>query len=112
MRVVGSSWVTPLMLTADRIRVEVGEMVLDYGALVLQQRVALRNVPTGSVTITLLRDDMANFTVHPLMKQAAAAAVQGKVRESALRHRQWATGRGAAAAPRLQERLHTARIAS
>lgn len=78
MRVKGDSWKTPLALTARTVEVSVGEIKVDYQALVLQQRLKLANVPVGSCLIRLERPDLANFVVHPLMLSACSTAVQGK----------------------------------
>lgn len=51
-------------------------MQVDLGALVWERRVAMRNVPVGSVQIHLSGKDMGNFVSHPLFKQAADTAVQ------------------------------------
>ena len=49
----GHHWETPLSLTADTIEVDVGELLLDYGALVTKSALALRNLPTGSCRLKL-----------------------------------------------------------
>jgi hypothetical protein len=59
--------------------VQVGAMQVDLSTLLLERRVALRNVPLGTVTIHLSGRDMGNFVSHPLFKQAAVTAVQVRV---------------------------------
>jgi len=44
-------------------------MVVNYRALVMEQRISLRNVPTGTCTITLTAADLGNFVVHELLKE-------------------------------------------
>jgi hypothetical protein len=51
-------------------------MQVDLSTLVWERRVAMRNVPNGSVQIHLSGKDMGNFVSHPLFQQAAATAVQ------------------------------------
>jgi hypothetical protein len=53
-----------------------GELQIDYNKLIWQQSVALRNVPQGTCAITLTEKDLANFVVHPIMKGAAALAIE------------------------------------
>ncbi len=62
---------TPKQLTAAAIRVSVGEMLVDQQALLFQQRVALKNIPIGSCTLTLTPADLGNFMTHDLMKAPA-----------------------------------------
>lgn len=51
-------------------------MQVDLGTLVWERRVAMHNVPLGTVQIHLSGKDMGNFVSHPLFKQAADTAVQ------------------------------------
>ena len=57
-------------------QVQIGAMQVDLSTLVWERRVAMRNVPAGSVKIHLSGRDMGNFVTHPLFQQAAATAVQ------------------------------------
>lgn len=52
-----------------------GAAAIDYGALVSQQRIVLRNIPRGEARILFNARDFGNFLVHPLMADAAAKAV-------------------------------------
>lgn len=56
-------------------QVDMGNMEVDYGALVWQQRLALRNAPTGYTRIVLSAADLGNFMTHPIFKQVAATAI-------------------------------------
>jgi hypothetical protein len=58
------------------VQVQIGAMQVDLGTLVWERRVAMTNVPTGSVQIHLSGKDMGNFVSHPLFQQAASTAVQ------------------------------------
>lgn len=42
-------------------------MLLDYSALVMEQKVAMNNIPTGTVSITLTAADLGNFVVHQIL---------------------------------------------
>lgn len=55
---------------------DVSEAVVDYGAVITQQRIVLRNIPVGTARCVFTADDFGAFLVHPLMKAAAAKAVQ------------------------------------
>eukprot|EP00879_Flechtneria_rotunda_P027456 GHRR01029414.1.p1 GENE.GHRR01029414.1~~GHRR01029414.1.p1 ORF type:complete len:264 (+),score=83.76 GHRR01029414.1:1015-1806(+) len=74
----GRDWVTPLNMTAHKLEVDIGTMQVDYGTLVWQQKVAMKNVPTGTVNIYLSGKDLGNFVTHPVFRQAAATAVHGQ----------------------------------
>lgn len=78
MTIRGTRWATPLQLTAERIEVDVGELLIDYGALVMQQKVLLRNIPSGTCSLVLTAQDLGNFMTHELMKGVAANAIQGE----------------------------------
>lgn len=58
------------------MQVDIGFMQVDYGTLLTQRRVAMKNIPTGAVRIHLSSTDMGNFLAHPMFQQAAATAVQ------------------------------------
>ncbi|KAI8475697.1 MAG: hypothetical protein J3K34DRAFT_517131 [Monoraphidium minutum] len=75
MAIIGEGWVTPLGMTARRLEVNIRGLHVDYGALVMQRKVALKGAPPkGHTTITLNARDLAAFTQHPLFQRAAAAA--------------------------------------
>ncbi|GAX78409.1 hypothetical protein CEUSTIGMA_g5851.t1 [Chlamydomonas eustigma] len=78
MCIKGELWETPLSLTAETIEVYVGELLLDYGALITKSTVALKNLPTGHCKIRLSATDLGNFMCHPLLHPISSKAVQGK----------------------------------
>lgn len=78
MVIKGHHWETPLSLTADTIEVDIGELLLDYGTLITQSSVALRNLPTGSCKFRLSSEDLGRFFSHPMLRPAAAKAINGK----------------------------------
>ena len=51
---------------------------MDYGTLITQSAVALRNLPTGSCKFRLSAEDLGRFFSHPMLQPAAAKAVAGK----------------------------------
>jgi hypothetical protein len=57
-------------------QVNLSEAIINYGTLILQQRVTLQNVPVGSARVVFDKDDFCNFLNHPLMKAASTKAVQ------------------------------------
>lgn len=61
-----------------RVQVAIGVMRVDLSTLLLERRVALANVPAGSVSIQLSGRDMGAFLRHPLFQQTAATAVQNQ----------------------------------
>jgi hypothetical protein len=67
--------VHPPAAAAAAAQVDIGAMQVDYSALVWQQKVRMRNVPTGRVRIHLSGRDMGNFVSHPLFQAAAATAI-------------------------------------
>lgn len=64
------------------LQVSLGEMAVNYSALVLEQRISLRNIPSGVCSITLSADDLGNFVVHELLKEAVSTV-------SMWRHQGW-----------------------
>ncbi len=48
-------------------QVDLGEMIVDYGALLWQQRISLKNAPRGSVRIVLDAKDLGNVSVNELL---------------------------------------------
>eukprot|EP00878_Enallax_costatus_P037216 GHUV01042022.1.p1 GENE.GHUV01042022.1~~GHUV01042022.1.p1 ORF type:complete len:236 (+),score=22.71 GHUV01042022.1:38-745(+) len=74
----GRHWVTPLKMTAHRLEVEIGTMQVDYGRLLTERKVSMKNIPAGSVRIHLSSKDMGNFLAHPMFQRAAETAVQGQ----------------------------------
>ncbi|KAG2442990.1 hypothetical protein HXX76_003063 [Chlamydomonas incerta] len=75
--VEGRMWESPLGLTARILDVEVGRVELDLAAALQQQRIALRNVPLGAARVVFSGPDFGAFLQHPLVRAAAARAVQG-----------------------------------
>ena len=57
------------------LQVEMADMELDYGALVWQQRLALKNMPAGYTRIVLSAEDLGHFMTHPIFMQVAASAI-------------------------------------
>lgn len=51
-------------------------MELDLPAVLSQQRILLRNVPTGSARVVFTAADFGAFLQHPLVTTAARKAVQ------------------------------------
>ena len=47
-------------------------MAVNYSALMLEQRISLRNIPSGICSITLSANDLGNFVVHELLKEAVS----------------------------------------
>ncbi|GAX77219.1 hypothetical protein CEUSTIGMA_g4665.t1 [Chlamydomonas eustigma] len=78
MSIKGKLWETPLSLTAEAIEVDVGELLLDYGALISKSTMALKNLPNGHCKIRLTAADLGNFMSHPLLQPIASKAIQGK----------------------------------
>jgi len=78
MVVTGTKWRTPLMLTAETIDLSVGDMLIDYPKLLMQAKVQLKNIPTGTVKFVLSPTDLGNLMVHELMKLPSSRAVLGK----------------------------------
>jgi hypothetical protein len=58
----------PINLHMSCLQVDVGELLLDYGALITNKAFALRNLPKGNCKIRLSGSDMGNFMVHPLLQ--------------------------------------------
>ncbi|KAG2455145.1 hypothetical protein HYH02_000963 [Chlamydomonas schloesseri] len=75
--VEGRLWESPLGLTARILDVEVGRVELDLGAALQQQRIVLRNTPLGAARVVFSGPDFGAFLQHPLVRAAAARAVQG-----------------------------------
>ncbi|KAG2499178.1 hypothetical protein HYH03_002759 [Edaphochlamys debaryana] len=76
-KVEGRLWESPLGLTARVLDVELGRVELDLQAVLAQQRIALRNVPTGQARVVFSGPDFGAFLQHPLVRTAAARAVRG-----------------------------------
>ena len=55
---------------------------MDYGSLVMQQKVSLKNYPRGHTRIILSGRDLGNFVTHPIFKQVATKAVEVGRRQS------------------------------
>jgi hypothetical protein len=55
------------------------DMEVDYGALVWQQRLALKNMPAGYTRIVLSAEDLGHFMTHPIFMQVAASAINVSV---------------------------------
>lgn len=53
-----------------------GRSQLDVEAIVTKQRILLKSIPRGTAKVVFTAQDFGNFLAHPLMKQAAATAVQ------------------------------------
>lgn len=68
---------TLLLLSGNAVtlQVDIGMMQVDYGVLVWQQKVRMKNIPTGRVRIHLSGKDMGNFVSHPLFQVAAVSAI-------------------------------------
>lgn len=78
MQIQGRGWHTPLKMTAEELVVDVGELAVDYGALVWQRKLSLKNQPIGTCSLVLTSTDLGNFMMHPLMAQVSNRAVQGR----------------------------------
>lgn len=57
-------------------QVDIGTMQVDYGRLLTERKVSMKNIPAGSVRIHLSGKDMGNFLAHPMFQRAAETAVQ------------------------------------
>ena len=57
-------------------QVSLGMAELDVAAILQQQRIMLQGVPLGVGRIVFTASQFGSFLRHPLMTQAAAAAVQ------------------------------------
>ncbi|KAF5832127.1 hypothetical protein DUNSADRAFT_12138 [Dunaliella salina] len=75
IKLSGQKWKTPLHLTSQHFEMKLGEVIVNYSALVMEQRISLGNVPAGTCTITLTAQDLGNFVVHQLLKEPASKAV-------------------------------------
>jgi hypothetical protein len=51
-------------------------MQVDYSRLLMERKISMKNIPSGSVRIRLSGKDMGNFVSHPLFQDAAQTAVQ------------------------------------
>ena len=58
------------------LQATVSEAILDYGAILFQQRIILSNTPVGTSRVVFSAQDFGNFLAHPLMQAAAKEAVQ------------------------------------
>lgn len=56
------------------LQFRVGDVVLDYGALLLQRQIVLRNQPTGEGRVLFTAEDFGNFLCHSLMTAAATTS--------------------------------------
>ncbi|KAJ9508642.1 hypothetical protein QJQ45_027925 [Haematococcus lacustris] len=74
---VGTGWQSPAGLSARLLQAQVGPTELDFGAVLVEQRIRLRQPPEGSARCLFTADDFAQFLAHPLLTRAAATAVQG-----------------------------------
>ncbi|GFH26831.1 uncharacterized protein HaLaN_25047, partial [Haematococcus lacustris] len=61
------------------LQAEVGPTELDFGAVLAEQRIRLRQPPEGSARCLFTAVDFAQFLAHPLLTRAAATAVQLQV---------------------------------
>jgi hypothetical protein len=59
-----------------RTQVDIGELLLDYMALLSKQSLTLRNLPTGFCKLRLTASDLGNFMTHPLLAPISSTAVQ------------------------------------
>ena len=69
----GRDWASRKNLTCESLRFSVGTVAIDQGALITQQVVKLKSVPTGDAELVLSAEDFGNFLVHPLTRAATAA---------------------------------------
>lgn len=60
----------------ESLQVSLGTAELDVAAILQQQRIMLQGVPLGEGRIVFTASQFGSFLRHPLMTQAAAAAVQ------------------------------------
>lgn len=58
------------------MQVSLGAAQLDVEAVLLKQRILLKSIPRGNAKIVFTARDFGNFLAHPLMRQAAATAIQ------------------------------------
>lgn len=70
----GAKWVSPLNLTCESLRCDVGAVEIDPIALVSKQAVELRTIPVGDCVVRFSAIDFGNFLVHPEMRRAAKDA--------------------------------------
>jgi hypothetical protein len=68
------------LLPSDAQQATVSEAILDYSAILFQQRIVLSNVPVGTSRVVFSAADFGNFLAHPLMQVAAKAAVEVSTR--------------------------------
>ena len=61
----GAKWVSPLNLTCESLRCDVGAVEIDPIALVSKQAVELRTIPVGDCVVRINTTDFGNFLVHP-----------------------------------------------
>lgn len=65
-----------------------GELLVNYSELVFKQKVQLKNIPSGTCTITLTAEDLGNFVVHEILKEPTSKVRTPPVcREAAPIHR-------------------------
>lgn len=58
------------------MQVFLGKAQLDIEAILTKQRILLKSIPRGTAKIVFTARDFGHFLAHPLLRQAAATAVQ------------------------------------
>ena len=58
------------------LQVFLGKAQLDIEAILTKQRILLKSIPRGTAKIVFTARDFGHFLAHPLLRQAAATAVQ------------------------------------
>ncbi|DBA71652.1 TPA: hypothetical protein ACH3X2_001108 [Trebouxia sp. C0005] len=76
VHIYGTGWQSKAGLTARVLEVFLGKAQLDIEAILTKQRILLKSIPRGTAKIVFTARDFGHFLAHPLLRQAAATAVQ------------------------------------
>ncbi|DBB02325.1 hypothetical protein WJX82_005664 [Trebouxia sp. C0006] len=79
VHIYGTGWQSKAGLTARVLEVFLGKAQLDIEAILTKQRILLKSIPRGTAKIVFTARDFGHFLAHPLLRQAAATAVQGQL---------------------------------
>ena len=72
VQVAGSGWCTPMKLSCEELRFNVGRTSLDFSKIP-QGRIVLQQPARGSAKISFTAEDWGNFLAHPLLLNALTA---------------------------------------